>query len=139
MVHQINYFQGALKLKQIFQKDKAVTDKTPLFVIGPFCSHYFICLNIGFWQNSVEWKWCVFNLSGFNVTWEIYGYPLSFCNKKVREMSENSGQNFSCVFHDGFRFEMSFLTKEIWLSLWKTQDVSLLGSNLTTLKSYALG
>ena len=30
---------------------------------------------------------------------------------------------------------MTFLTKGIWLSLWKTQDVSLLGSGLTTLKS----
>ena len=25
-----------------------VTGKTPLFVIGPFCSGHFICLNIGF-------------------------------------------------------------------------------------------
>ena len=40
--------------------------KTPLFVIGQFCSRYSICLNIGFWQSSFEWKWCVFNLSGFN-------------------------------------------------------------------------
>ena len=31
---------------------------------------------------------------------------------------------------------MTFLTKGIWLSLWQTQDVSLLGSGLTTLKSY---
>ena len=34
---------------------------------------------------------------------------------------------------------MSFLTKEPWVSLWQTQDVSLLGSGLTTLKSYSLG
>ena len=34
---------------------------------------------------------------------------------------------------------MTFLTKAIWLSLWKTQDVSLLGSGLTKLKSYTTG
>ena len=34
---------------------------------------------------------------------------------------------------------MTFLTNGIWLSLWKTQDVSLLGSGLTTLKSYTNG
>ena len=48
LVHQINSFQEVLKLEQIFQKNKVVTGKTPLFVIGPFCSRHFICLNIGF-------------------------------------------------------------------------------------------
>ena len=37
-----------LKLKLNFQKNKVVTGKTPFFVIGPFCSHHFIYLNIGF-------------------------------------------------------------------------------------------
>ena len=40
--------QEVLKLKQIFQKNKAVTGKTPFFVMGPFCTHHSICLNIGF-------------------------------------------------------------------------------------------
>ena len=31
-----------------------------------------------------------------------------------------------------------FLTKRLWLSLWQTQDFSLLGSGLTTLKSCTL-
>ena len=35
-------------------------------VVGPFCSRHSICFNIYFWQSSFEWKWCVFNLSGFN-------------------------------------------------------------------------
>ena len=48
LVHQINSFQEVLKLKQIFQKNKAVTGKTPLFVIGQFCSRRSICLNIDF-------------------------------------------------------------------------------------------
>ena len=63
---QINSFKEVLKVEQIFQKNKVVTGKTPFFVIGPFCSRHSICLNIGFWQSSFEWKWCVFNLSGFN-------------------------------------------------------------------------
>ena len=41
-------FKEVLKLKQNFRKNKVVTGKTPLFVIGPLCSHHFICLNIGF-------------------------------------------------------------------------------------------
>ena len=48
LVHQINPFQEVLKLEQIFQKKQVVTVKTPLFVIGPFCSRHSICLNIGF-------------------------------------------------------------------------------------------
>ena len=31
-----------------FQKYNVVSGKTPLFVIGPFCSDHSICLNIGF-------------------------------------------------------------------------------------------
>ena len=48
LVHQINSFEGVLKLGEIFQKNKVVTGKTPLFVMGPFCSRHSICLNIGF-------------------------------------------------------------------------------------------
>ena len=72
-----------------------------------------------------------------HITGETYGYPHNFRNKKVRELTENSGQYISCVFHNGFRFDMTFLT--IGLSLWKTQYVSLEFSGLTTLKSYTLG
>ena len=87
----------------------------------------------------------IFFFDGFKVihhshiTREIYGYAHSFCNKTVRELTENSGQYFSCFFHNGFRFGITFLTKGIWLSFWKTQNVSLLGSGLTTLKSYTIG
>ena len=74
-----------------------------------------------------------------HVTREIYGYAHNVCNKMVRELTEKSRQYFSCVFHNGFRFDMTFLTKTFWLSLWETQDFSLLGSGLTTLRSYTLG
>ena len=36
LVHEINSMEEVLKLKQNFQKNKVVTEKTPLFVIGPF-------------------------------------------------------------------------------------------------------
>ena len=74
-----------------------------------------------------------------HVTREIYGYVHNFCNKRVREVTYKSGQYFSCIFHNGFRFDMTFLTKRLWLSLWQTQDVSSLGSGLISLKSYSLG
>ena len=83
------------------------------------------------------------------VTRGIHGYLRNFCNKKVREMTnkngrvrkvaDNNSQYFSCVFHNGFKFDMTFLAKGIWLSLWKTDDISLLDSSLTDLKSYNIG
>ena len=48
LVQQINSLEEVLKLKQNFQKNKEVSGKTPFSLIGPFCSHHFICLNIGF-------------------------------------------------------------------------------------------
>ena len=60
-------------------------------------------------------------------------------NGRVREVADNNSQYFSCVFHNGFKFDMTFLTKGIWLSLWKTDDISLLDSSLTDLKSYNIG
>ena len=48
LVHQINSFQEVLKLNLIFQKNKAVTGKTQLFVMSQFCSRHSICLSIGF-------------------------------------------------------------------------------------------
>ena len=33
-------------MKQNFQKDKVVTGKTPISVVGSFCSYHSICLNM---------------------------------------------------------------------------------------------
>ena len=52
LIQQIDSLQEVLKLKQNFQKNKVVTGKPPFFLIGPFCSHHFICLNTGFRYNS---------------------------------------------------------------------------------------
>ena len=49
-----------------FSKNKVVSDKTPFFVVDPFCTPHSICLNTGFWQGSFIWKYWVFNRSTFN-------------------------------------------------------------------------
>ena len=51
LVQQINSLKEVLTETK-FSKNKVVTGKTPFFMIGPFCSHHFICLNIGFWHGS---------------------------------------------------------------------------------------
>ena len=48
LVHQSNSLLEVLKLEQNLQKNKVITGKIPFFVIGPFCTHHSICLNIGF-------------------------------------------------------------------------------------------
>ena len=82
-----------------FPKNKVVTGQTPLLVIGPFCSCHSICLNIGLWQISVEWKLYVFNLSGFN-------------QKTVLQF-----------FKKGFRFPKKIVSK---LKYWKRPKLSLI-------------
>ena len=48
LVNQINSFIRGSKTETNFPKNKAVTGKTSLFVIGSFCSRHSIYLNIGF-------------------------------------------------------------------------------------------
>ena len=66
LIHQINYLYKVRKLKQSFWKKKAVAGKSPFFVIVPFCTLHYICLNIGFWPGSFILKCSVFILSTFN-------------------------------------------------------------------------
>ena len=70
-------------MTQNFQKYKEVTGKTPFFAIGPFCSHHFICLNIGFCYGSFVWKWCVFNLSAFSLKTVLQFLKKVFIFKKI--------------------------------------------------------
>ena len=46
-----------------FSKNKVVSGKTPLFVIGPFCNPHSICLNS---IRNFVWKCDVFHGSTFN-------------------------------------------------------------------------
>ena len=39
------FLKGSKTGKNFFKKNKVVTGKTPLFVIGPFCSRRSVCLN----------------------------------------------------------------------------------------------
>ena len=54
------YYTRFLNWNKVLEK-RVVTSKTPFFVIGPSCAPYSICLNIGSWQGSFVWKFCVFN------------------------------------------------------------------------------
>ena len=78
LVHRINSFYEVLKLEQIFQKNKVVTGKTPIFAIGPSCSRSSICLNTGFWQSSFEWK--IF-FPFFPVFWKRFSFSRKFASK----------------------------------------------------------
>ena len=40
--------QEVLKLKLNLPKNEAVSDKNPIFMIGPFCTRHSICLKIGY-------------------------------------------------------------------------------------------
>ena len=45
-----------------FQKNKVANDKTPFFVIAPFCISHSVCLNIGFGQCSFVYEILRFQL-----------------------------------------------------------------------------
>ena len=75
---------SSMRLQDVFIKMnvcwEVVTGKTPFFVVGSFCSHHSVCLNIGFWQSIFAWKWCAFNLSGLNLktVLQFFGKALRF-------------------------------------------------------------
>ena len=56
LVHQINCLYEVLKLKQNFRKNKGVTGKTPLFVIGSFILFIlFVLILASPWAEDVSW------------------------------------------------------------------------------------
>ena len=69
------------------------------------------------------------NLHHSLVTGKIYGYAHNFCNMKERE---NQNQ-FSCIAHNFFGFDMLFLIKGIRLSVWGTKDINIGGTGLTSI------
>ena len=64
-----------------------------------------------------------------HVTGKIIGYAHDFCNMKIRE---NQNQ-FSCIAHSFFGFDMFVLIKGIRLSVWATKDVNIGGTGLTNI------
>lgn len=75
--------QPFLRGSYIFQKTKVVIGKTLFFVIGPFCTPSYICLNIGFWLGTFLWKCCAFNCSTFNWKMVLYSFKKVFVWNKI--------------------------------------------------------
>ena len=90
------YKTEGLKLKQNFQKTKLLTAKNLFFMIDPFCTSHFICLNIGFWHASFVREWCVFNLSAFNqeTILQFFGKGFRFPENLFQSYSIENVQNF---------------------------------------------
>ena len=61
-----------------------------------------------------------------HVTGRILGFAHDFCNWKAREKY----YYFTCFTHKCFGFDFHFMLKEIYLSLWKTKDLSIGGNPL---------
>ena len=64
-----------------------------------------------------------------HVTGKIISYAHDFCNLKVRE---NQNQ-FTCIAHNFFGFDMFILIKGIRLSIWGTKDVNIGETGLTNI------
>ena len=64
-----------------------------------------------------------------HITGKIIGYAHDFCNNKVRENNDN----ISCIAHNFFGFDMYFLIKGIQVSVWRTKDINIGGSGLTSI------
>ena len=67
-----------------------------------------------------------------HVTGEVKGYTHDFCNLTVRENYDV----VPCIAHNFFKFDMFFLLKGIRLSVWRTDDINIGGSNMVDI-SYA--
>ena len=50
----------------MFKKKKVVSDETPFFVTGPFCTSHSVCPDIGSLQGGFVRKHCVLSRSTFN-------------------------------------------------------------------------
>ena len=70
-----------------------------------------------------------------HITGEIVGYAHSFCNRKVRENKDYIG----VIAHNLFGFDFFFFLKGIRLSVWKTTNLAIGGSNLTNINYANIG
>ena len=61
---------------------------------------------------------------------EVIGYEHDFCNLKVRENKDV----ISCIAHNSFGFDIYFVLKAIRLSAWKTKDINIGGTGLTSVR-----
>ena len=70
-----------------------------------------------------------------HITGEIIGYTHEVCNRRVRE----NKSNISATAHNLFGFDFFFLLKGIKVSVWKTTNLSIGGSNLTNINFANIG
>ena len=70
-----------------------------------------------------------------HVTGKFLGYGHDFCNIKVKE----NQNHFSCIVHNFLGFDMFFLPKGIWLSVWGTKDQNVGWSGLKKFNFPSLG
>ena len=70
-----------------------------------------------------------------HVTGKIIGYAHDFCNMKVRE---NQNQ-FSCIAHNLFGFDMFFLINGVRPLVWGTKNVSISRTGLTKINFASIG
>ena len=63
------------------------------------------------------------------------GYAHNFCNMKMRK---NRNQ-FSCIAHNFFGFDMFFLLKGIRISVWQMKNLNIGGSGRTNINFLSLG
>ena len=70
-----------------------------------------------------------------HITGEIIGYAHSFCIFRVRQ----NKSNISVIAHNLFGFDFFFLLKRISLSVWKTTNLFIGGSNLTNISFANIG
>ena len=100
LVHQINSSLTGSETKiQFSKKYKVATGKTSVFVIGPFCTSHTICLNIGSWHVSFVWKWCVFNIIGFNLknSTPVFLKRFLFSRKFVKKLKYLKRSKFAMI------------------------------------------
>ena len=93
---------------------------------GGFCISNLITTNL--FQSISQIASVKIHLHHSHVTGKILEYAHDFCNWKVRE-----NHNFTCLAHNAFGFDFFLLLKCIRLSVWKTKNLSLGGSNLTNI------
>ena len=70
-----------------------------------------------------------------HITGEIEGYVHVFCNRKVRE----NKNNISVIAHNLFGSDFFFFLKSIRLSVWKTRNLWIGGSDLTYINYTNIG
>ena len=92
-------------------------------------------VSANFFKNVVNVLYDKNELHHSHIAGEIIGYANGFCNRKVRE----NKNNISVIAHNLFGFDFFFFLKGIRLSVWKTNDVSIGGSNLTNINYANIG